>query len=231
MLTVVSWKWGRLPTELVGIHRRMIARALPVEHRYVCITDDDQVDAETYPLWPDLSDLPSSHGADKPSCYRRLKIFDPKTTEAMGIRFGSRVLSVDLDVVAIKELDVLAAREGAFVGWRIRSGRHIASINGSIFMFSAGHLPWLWREFDPATSPKQARDRGFFGTDQGWLNLKLQSKPSDWSTLDGILPFTGDVVHRQAPLPSTRLVSFFGLRKPWHAYVLEKHPWIAEHWR
>jgi len=233
MLTVLSWKWGAAQAEHVNIHKRMIARTLKRPHRYLCVTDDTRgVQAETFPLWDDLSTLVSPHGVDKPSCYRRLKIFDPETTRAMGIRDDDIVLSIDLDVVAIKDLDFLLSRGGDadFIGWIIHCGWHHRTVNGTIFMLRAGRLPHIWHQFDPAKSPAIARHSGYFGTDQGWLSLNLAHWPG-WTREDGVVPFTGDLAHRSALPPHTRLVSFHGTRKPWDEYVQKAHPWILEHWR
>lgn len=233
MLTIVTWQWGgTFPSDHVNEHRAMIAAHLRQPHRYVTVTDAlAGLTGETFPLWDDLDGLPNLNGPDQPSCYRRLKLFDPETTRAMGIADDDRVVSLDLDVVAVGDLDPLFDRPEDFVGWRVPGAAHSSVFNGTIWMSRAASMPHVWNSFDPRRSPAVARTRGFHGSDQGWLSYLLSDKSAGWSRRDGIISYRDDVALTRKLPGHARLISFHGLRKPWDADVRSADPWIEKHWR
>src|SRR5690554_5669781 len=102
MIHAVTWKWGQdyrhtFCAEHVNVLERMVRRHYDGDLRFVCVTDDPEgIEGETFPLWDDFKDVPNPHGATEyPSCFRRLKLFDPATQDAMGIKPGDRVVSLD----------------------------------------------------------------------------------------------------------------------------------------
>jgi hypothetical protein len=211
----------------------MVARHLKQPHRYVCVTDDPGiVDCETYPIWKDHNELKNHLGQDFPSCYRRLKIFDPETTRAMGIADGERVVSLDLDVVIVSALDPLFDRPEDFVGWRVPGGRNPSVFNGTLFMHRATTMSRLWNDFSPKDSPRLAMSSGYFGTDQGWLSYRLAQSAAGWTRDDGVLGYNQDCRLTGAVPAHARIISFHGgARKPWDARVRVESPWIIDHWR
>lgn len=239
MLThVVTWKWQsslyreRFQAEHVNALLAAFEENLERGHRFLCVTDDPSgVACETYPLWDDHRDVPNLWSREMPSCYRRLKIFDPKTQRAMGISAGDSVVSVDLDVVVTDGLDRLLDRTERFVGWETRGTVHPRVFNGTIFMLRAGELSDVWEDFDPARSPRLAHRSGYYGSDQGWLSYRLAAAEAGWKRDDGIRSYLRDVRHARRLPEGTRLLSFNGRHKPWHPDVQRQLPWLARYWR
>jgi len=237
-LHVVCWKWRGSKAQAaysanhVNVLGAMLFRHLRERHRLICVTDDPRgVEHETYPLWNDLGGLPNPNGPSYPSCYRRLKLFDREQQRAMGIDDGDRVVSLDLDVVVTRDVTPLFNRREDFVGWRAEGKHREVVLNGTIFMFRAGAMDHLWREFDPEKSPRAALSARYYGSDQAWLSYKLAGKVAAWGNESGIYSYMRDMVF-DASLPSdARIVSFHGRRKPWDSRVQTEAPWIAEHWR
>ena len=235
MITIVSWCWKgtrKFLPEYVDVHKAMFGRMMREPHRYLCVTDiPEGMHCETYPLWEDLSRVRNLVGGHLPSCYRRLKIFDPVTTRTMGIEDGDRVVSADLDIALVGDVSPLFDRPENFVGWRVPGGRHASVFNGTVFMHRAGTMSNLWTDFDPGKSPHDARNAGYFGTDQGWLSLRLASSAAGWTREDGVISYASDCRLTGALPDHARLISFHGKRKPWQKEVQGESPWVREHWR
>lgn len=241
MITFVAWKWSsptyrtRYTAEHANIWNASLRRNFKGGCRTVLITDDPAgVNFETFPIWHDLDAVSNPSGKHLPSCYRRLKIFSPLILSELDIDEGSRVVSMDLDVVIVANVDPMFDREEDFVGWRGVGSFRPVVYNGTLFMFRAGTMAHLWDDFDSATSPDTANRSKYFGSDQGWLSYKLGGLDGigGWSTSDGILSYTSDVSASRRYLPAyARIVSFNGKRKPWDPQVKAASPWIAEHWR
>ncbi len=162
-----------------------------------------------------------------------MKIFDPATIAAMGIPQGTRLVSIDLDLVVLNQIDGLFNRPERFVGWHVPGHRIKGPVlNGSLFMWNAGDLGWLWSEFDPATSPKAACSKGYLGSDQAYLSHRLigQDFVGKWTPeRDGVLSFYRDIRGRKFLAASARIVFFAGRVKPWHQDVKFQAPWIARY--
>jgi len=252
-LTYILWKWNddaysvKYTAEHVNIMASMIARNTKAPHRIICITDDPEgVTCETYPLWSDLKDLKDgswpSIVRDKtitfPSCSRRLKIFSPEVTRALGINDGEKVVSMDLDMVVTDTLDPLFEIDTDFIGWHPGEGRgHTpprfnAGYNGSIFMFKAGTCSFLWDEFDPIESPKLALAAEYYGDDQGWLSYKMYGKSAEWTHNDGIRHYYPELCSSFGLTQGTRIAIFSGPRwKPWYTDVILRSPWVKQHYQ
>lgn len=201
----------------------------------ICITDNsDGVDIETFPLWDDHNRLRNPNGAHLPSCYRRLKIFDPMTLSELDIEEGSPVVSLDLDVVFIKDIvPLIDTHDVDFLGWKGPGALQPVVYNGTFFRFKAGKMASLWNDFDPETSPLASVNAHYFGSDQGWLSYKLNGSVPGLTPRDGILSYSREVRHDNAGrLPShARIVSFNGKTKPWDANAQFECPWIKKYWR
>src|SRR5690606_16506721 len=186
MLHVVLWKWNqpgyreRFTSEHVNVMGKMLRRHMNgYRHRVVCVTDNSsRIDPtiDTFPLWNNYNHLPNASGRHLPSCYRRLKIFDPVTQREMGINPGDRVMSIDLDMVIARDLRPLVTRQEPFVGWAVRGTVHPRVFNGSMFMFTAGEFEEVWTSFHPELSPRKAFKLGYFGSDQAWLSFNLSKR-------------------------------------------------------
>jgi len=112
MLSVVTWRWkaeGYRSTygpETVNVLKRMVRRHYPDPHQFVCVTDDPDgldKDIRVLPLWNDFARMSHPSGPRYPSCYRRLRAFDPE----IGKVFGPRFVSLDLDCVIVNNLQPL----------------------------------------------------------------------------------------------------------------------------
>lgn len=235
----VLWKWRsvtyRTTYEAAHVNTmfRMLQRhGVPAE-KILCVTDDPRgVECRTHPLWDDCCWMKNVSGDQLPSCYRRLKIFDPATIEAMGVPLGHRVVSMDIDAVILQQFLPLFNRREPFVGWKVQGIARRIVLNGSMFMHNAGEMGWLWDEFDPQTSPRRAFGAGYMGSDQGYLSWRLVNLPNTggwWPSEHGVLSYTRDV-DKTRRLPKTaRVVFFAGKHKPWLPYVIQKNQWILRY--
>lgn len=234
MITVCTFKWRPPagyrstfgPAAVLAL-RDMVARHYQAPHRFVCITDDatglERV--ETIPLWPDHANVPSPHGRGNPSCYRRLKLFDPAIEELL----GARIVSMDLDTVIVGDLAPIFNRSEDFVIWG-QSDMATQWYNGSLFMLTAGSRPQVWTDFDPVTSPRLALAARKFGSDQGWISYKLGRHEATWGQKDGVYSYRVHIRPQGNVLPANaRVVNFHGKVDPW-SYTAQQVPWIRQHY-
>lgn len=232
-LTFVAWRWtppkgyrSTFGPETVYALREMIGRHYHRSFRFVCVTDKphELPGIETIELWPDHGDLPSPIGHSYPSCYRRLKVFAPDA----GDRFGARLVSIDLDVVIVRDITPLFDRADDFVIWGesdFRGQRYC----GSLWMLKTGSRPHVWTDFDPQTSPRKAWAAGARGSDQAWLSYCLQNEAT-WGRKDGVYSWRKDIARQGGHLPQdARLVVMHGKQDPW-GYRLQQVPWIKQHY-
>lgn len=242
---VVTWKWKqpgfRIPygADHVNAMRFMLERYFTVPHRMLCITDDAEgIDTrvDTAPLWNDHATMINGSGKQLPSCYRRLKLFDPETQESLGIAPNDRILSIDLDTVLLppftRAVEPLLPSKFRWVGWRVRGTYHPWVFNGSFWLFNARDFANLWTDFDPKTTPNLMQKRGFFGSDQSWLSYNL-AKASDSHGLKfpEIASYPREVRRSKLVDKKTGMIFFHGTLKPWHDQVQREAPWIKAHWR
>jgi len=242
MLHVVLWKWVQPGFREKYTHDHVNALADAIKKnmvgekfRIICVTDDPSMinmDVDVYPLWTDHSTTPNISGKHLPSCYRRLRIFDPATQKDMGIAEGDRIMSMDLDTAITGNLVPVVRRNERWVGWAVRGTRHIRVFNGSLFMFTARDFSELWTEFDPKVSPAQALAGGFCGSDQGWLSFKLARRTdcAGWH-YPQVLSYPRECSRHQVLPNGSAIVCFHGKRKPWHPDVQRISPWVVKHWR
>lgn len=233
----VCWKWFQkgcrsvYTAEHANVWNRMVRRHYSGPVRTVCITDDPRgVDFDTYPLWRELGDIPNPNGGHLPSCYRRLRLFSSAVTGALGVAPGGRVVSMDLDVVLVGTMDKMFGHEYPFLGWKRISPNKPIGYNGSLFMFRAGQMDYLYDEFDPATSPMRARRSKQYGSDQGWISYRLQGNAPGWTQASGVYSYSADIAMRALP-KNARVVSFNGKWKPWMRQVQASNDWVRTHWR
>lgn len=235
MLSVICFKWRPTPgyrstfgPGTVNTLRRMVLRHYEQPHRFLCVTDDARgIDpaVEIVPLWTDHALLRSPIGVRRPSCYRRLKLFDPEIADIL----GPRILSIDLDCVITADVTPLWDRPEDIVLW---GGTHQRTpYNGSMLLLTAGTRPQVWTRFHPITSPRAARAAGYYGSDQAWLSYCLGPGEARWTQQDGVYSFRCDVAPAKVLPADARIVFFHGNEDPWMAPVQQAHPWIAKHYR
>lgn len=244
MQHVVTWKWTQpgvraqsvYTSEHVNVFHSMMKRNTPkMEYKLWCITDDEtdiHPEVECFPLWRDLDQLKNASGAHLPSCYRRLRLFDPATQKEMGIKPGDRITWIDLDAVIVGDMRHVFKRTERFVGWAVRGVRHLRVFNGSIVQFSAGDLEEIWKDFNPDTSPETAKRHGYFGSDQSWISFKL-AKRIDCAGFGypHVLSYPNELQRRPIVPNNASIVFFHGAKKPWHDNVKRFSPWVEKHWK
>jgi hypothetical protein len=233
-LTVVTFKWKNpsYRTQFVSGHvnvlQSMVRRRYRRAHRFVCVTDDPaglDSSIEVVPLWTDFGDLPSPYGRKGPSCYRRLKLFSRDAAKL----FGERFVCLDLDCVLVDDVAPLWDRPERFVIWGSTAGRRW--LNGSMFLLQAGALPEVWERFDPDDAPRQIREAGLSGSDQGWIEYLLQDAEGRWNHNHGVYSYRTHVQPAGGRLPpKAKIVFFNGGIDPWSTEVKEL-PWIRQNYR
>lgn len=230
MLSVVTFKWATpgyratFTAEHVNTLRRMVARNYAKPHRVICITEDPAgLDAgvDVVPLWDDHRAVPNPTGGGRPSCYLRLKLFDP----SIGSLLGDRFVMLDLDCVVTGDLSPLFDRTEDVVLWR--SPSRLWPYNGAMLMMNAGARPQVWEGFDPVESPKATQARGYRGSDQAWISHCLGDGEAVWTAEDGVI-FQNDLWKAVSRKPQgARIVFTTGGHPPWHA----KAAWVRSHYR
>ena len=233
--TIATFLWSpprgyrsQFRPEHVNILARMLKRNCPWDYRFVCVTDQkhgfDQQLVELVPLWNDHAHLPSPWGPGGPSCYRRLKVFDPQIEQVLGKRF----VILDIDCVIVDDLTPVLLTEESFKIWgQTTLGNHY---NGSLMLMDAGVRPQVWSDFDPHKSPDLVKQGGFRGSDQGWISFRLGRGEKTWDTVDGVYSYRLSAL-RHKPLPvGARIVFFHGRVDPWHPEA-QRLKWVKDHYK
>lgn len=204
----------------------MVSRHYPHPHRFVCITDDTTglYGVETIPLWSDYADVPAPSGPRNPSCYRRLKLFDPAIESLLGPRF----VAMDLDCVVIGDLTPIFHRPEDFVIWGDTNPKTF--YNGSLQLHTAGARAKVWTEFDPVKSPFAAKAAGHFGSDQGWISYCLGPGEARWNCADGVYSYRNHIRATGIVPTDARIVICHGALDPW-VPAAAKMPWVQEHYK
>lgn len=225
MISFATFKWGsKYSAEHVNTLARMVARHYRSPHRMICVTNDAagiDPSIEIVADREDFASVPSPHGGSMPSSYRRLRLFSPDIAET----FGERIVNLDLDLVITADIQPLFERKESFIGWR--DAYWPKQINGSVWMVKAGAHPEVWSDFEPVLSPRYALDRGYKGSDQGYISSMLPDC-AKWTQADGVYSFKKD---KCESLPANaRIVVFHGEPKPWSERC-QRIAWIRQHYR
>lgn len=229
MKSVVCWLWegrGYAPRH-VNVLYRMFLRALPEEHRFICITDETRGFHSGIEVMPTpreamaLADIKTPEGGRFPSCYRRLWMFSPDA-----VCLGDRVMLTDIDVVLTGDVSHLFSIDSEFVGWRPRMswGHNRRRIGGGLYIMTPGTRTHVWDEFRGEKSIREARAMGFRGSDQAWMSHKLKG----CDLIEKGIYSIRDLKNGASPLPDDAcLVQFNGPVKPWDSTL----SWVRDHWR
>lgn len=229
MITVTTWLWqapgyrSSFTWSAVTTLAGMVRRNYPHPHRFVAISNlpDAPDGLEVLPDTLDFADLPSPHGGNNPSCYRRLRLFRPD----IGAVLGPRIVSLDLDVVITGDLTPLWHREEDLVLYKDPGKR--GGYCGSMLLLAAGCRPEVWTRFDAMSSPQQALVAGNFGSDQGWISHVLGPKEAVWTPTDGVYSFRYHIAPTGTLPDDARLVVCHGPGvDPWLPHM-RRIPWIA----
>lgn len=242
MLHIVLWKWSQpnarevYTAHHINVMARMLHRNLAgVRYRVICVTDAPLgIECENFPLWSDHDDLPNATKFDLPSCYRRLKLYDPATQRSLGIMPGDRIMSIDVDAVITGPLKPMleAVKPYRFMGWALPGTHHPKVFNGSLQIFTAGDLSFIWERFDPATSPQEALKAGYLGSDQSWLSMHLvKHEQCEGLGYPTVASYPAHIRKLGILQRDTRIIFFHGKRKPWHTATMKESSWVARYWR
>lgn len=229
MLTICCWKWGTtFAARHVNVLRAALARHLRLPHTLVCITEDGAGLDPAIRVVP----LPTTY-AYTPRCRRRMEQYSADFTR----QIGTRLLTIDLDVVIVGDLTPILDRPEPIVGWRVG---HAGVLSGSFLLYDAGAFDGAWQRFqrDPEGYPREAsRDR--VPSDQAMLNYWLRGRSvATWTEADGIVTYYGAGYERLEHLgvgpshpalpPGARIVVLGSADLD----VLQpgRFGWVDEHW-
>lgn len=231
LIQVVTFKWDtgtlhpkkkiKFSTEHVNRLFRMINRNTTVCYEPVCITDDPtglDPHIRVIPLWDDFRDMGG--------CYVRLRAF----AEDMRDLIGPKFIWLDLDAVICGNIDHILTDKSTFKAW---GDTHPKTFyNGSMIMMESGSREQVWGTFNRNCSPKEARARGFVGTDQAWISNVLGPHEPKWGMGDGVYSFRCHLEKKRNTLPDNAcIVMFHGRNDPSMPHIQSKYPWVKEHWR
>lgn len=257
--TLVTFKWKSKKTYRsvydsgrVNILYTLLKRHYPQMQRFVCVTDDPKglnKGIETYPIWSDHAEIPNPTWENGPSCFRRLKVFDPWFESVAGPRFAM----IDIDMVPVGDLTPIFERPEPFVIWRPKSSK--IKFCASLILMDAGVCPLIWTGFDPTWALDSMKAAGCRGSDQGWLQLMLGDVTPGFTQENGVYgyaelahykPFPPSGLHRthyrerkyramvkdkRLLPPDARLVIFAGKPDPWEPEAKKMSPWLKDHYR
>lgn len=161
--------------------------------RIICATNETPSvwlppECELVPLWPEPT---GAEVRNRPTCFRRLRLFDPALQGKLGIDPGDIVLSVDLDTLPMGSMrHLLKAFEASDF---CAMGGLAARLHGSLWGFRAGSHANLWHDFDPLRSPTMMHLQGYqrglrrqVGSDQAWMSYRLPLTVPTWNGEDGV---------------------------------------------
>lgn len=231
MLAVACWKWGQtFGPEYVNRLRAALEKHLHVEHELVCITDDATGIDSRVRIVP----MPTTY-ADTPRCRRRMQIFSRDFAQ----QIGTRILSIDLDVVIVDDITPLVDRPEPIVCWLVD---YAQVYSGSFHLMDAGVLDELWKLYEesPEGFPMVVQARGC-PSDQAMLNWHLRDHDgpvAHWTIGAGLVTYFGDgyarLEHhgvgptRQDLSKGARIVVLGSADK---AVMDEgRFAWVREHW-
>lgn len=207
----------------------MLKRHLRIPHQLYCVTDDLAAVPSTVVAVP----MPTQH-AHTPRCQRRMWQFAKDRV----VEFGTRMLCLDLDIVAVDDITAIVDRPEPIVGWLVG---YAGVYSGSFFMFDTGALDGAWQLFNSNAAGFLKATGEVNASDQAMVNLWLRNQPpiARWTEADGFVTWFGDGYAKQerhgmgptrSRLPGgARVVVLGGADK---AVMDEgRYDWVRKHWR
>jgi len=230
MLSICTWKWGHLfSARHVNKLRAALDRHVHLDHRLYCITDNPAgLDGDIH-----VVPMPERF-AKTPRCRRRMQQYDRQFAS----QFGTRTLTLDLDVVIVDDLTPLLSRTEPIVCWKVG---HAQVYSGSFVLCDVGalHLAWVPFAGDPDGYPRRIEPRRI-ASDQAMLNYHLSriNPIPFWTEADGFVTYYGagyekleaqGVGPNRSDLPPGARIVVLGSAD---LSVLDAgtHDWVREHW-
>lgn len=210
-LIISTWLWGdRYGREYVEKLRAAVSRNLSLPHKFCVFTP-----------WAQDEYLTEIKG-----CFARLRAFDPEWQRAQGLRYGDKIVCMDLDLIITGSLDDLFDRDEPFTILQGVNSANPCPFNGSLWMLEVGYRPDVWHEFSPELAAKVPYYE--FPDDQAWL-ADMIPEAGSFGPEDGVYAFQKKGWPKGEALPkNARIVAFPGWRDPSQYVRLD---WVQEHWR
>jgi hypothetical protein len=149
---VVCIKWGtKYSSEYVNCLARAVRRCLTIPYRFVCLTDDPagiDTDVETGPFEHEL-----------PGWWNKIALFKSRVHDLRGT-----LLYLDLDMVVIRNIEVLFRYPGRFVA--VPTLRREGEFASALMRFEIGCHRRIWDLFEPKAGEIMREIHG----DQNWIN-------------------------------------------------------------
>jgi hypothetical protein len=205
--------WGpKYPNAYVHRLQAAVAKHLPIDHRFVCLSDREIPGVETIPL-PQLKKT-------EEGWWQKPNLFWPGLFPD-----GARVLYFDLDVVFTGDLSILAMQwksEPIAMIYNFGPNRGHCAHNSSVMLWSANdeRLHPIWLEFQRHGDEVMRSLHG----DQCWIWRVLRDDIANFPR-DYILSYKYDCRGKHVD-PQARVVVFHGYPKPDQC----REPWVLEHW-
>lgn len=234
-LAVVTWLWGtRYTVRHVNVLKHMLDRTLRIPFRMFVFSDrplrglDRGIKRLT--LWRDFR-------CRRTGCWVRLRSFGVEMRELVGPRF----LSLDLDLVLLRDITPLVDRPEPLVLSRSASPAHPDNLySGTMWLLKSGAFAETWQRFRDhmynwgscRRLQTSLKHRGYNGTDSAWLSYDLGPGIPTWGKEDGVYSFIWDIEGRMdQPPEDARIVLFHGRKyDPADPELQAAHPWIEEYW-
>lgn len=186
--------------------KNMVARYLPLEHAFACITDDPEgLDDGIVPI----------EAPGLPGWWNKTKAFDP------GLPFADRVMVIDLDTVIVGDLTDLVNFPAPFVTakqWKdITSLKTVPLYQGSVYVFDKGARDDVWTSLRPKHIEQ-------FRSDGDWiahLHPDEATFPPEW-----IVPLRGN---ESGPPGGAKVVLAMEVGGK-NDVAAQKFDWVREAW-
>jgi len=236
MVNVICIKWGELyGPQYVNRLYAMVKRNLTLEHRFVCLTDDQtglSSEIEVLPI-PEIYVQPDKDV----SPWRKLALFSTSIGELQG-----KTLYLDLDIVIMDNIDCFFTYSDKFTiieNWT-QKGRGIG--NSSVYCFKIGEFSNVLEHFTENT--KEVYEK--YSNEQTYLSKHIgdiEFWPDEWCRsfkFHSIPKGLSRYILTPSPPKECRILVFHGHPNPNDAASgnygskLRKYfhpsPWIEEYW-
>lgn len=198
----------KFPAHYVHRLQAMVQRALPLPHKFVCITDKpsryDGIGSGIWTVEPQRQ---------LPGWYSKINLFDPETFEV-----GSRVIYFDLDVVIAGSLLDFVACPQPFIMIREFNAKPLAAHNSSVMSWQPPYASEIYTKFEDDWVRRSWGDQECIWAIMG--NERIWDWPDSWVKS---YKYHG----RGSARPPAPITVFHG--DPKQDAVPES--WVAEHWR